>query len=77
MNIPDCYDPVYQEERRQADFDRRASHFPICNCCGDHIYPGWQYYTLDVGKDALTVCDECAAEMMDNPCIVEDLNDGN
>lgn len=77
MNIPDCYDPVYQEERRQADFDRWASHFPICNCCGAHIYTGGQFYKLDVGKDTLTVCGECASEMMDNPFIVEDVSYGN
>lgn len=77
MDIPDCYDPVEQEERRQAAMDRRASHFPICSCCGARIYPGGQFYELDVGKDALIVCEECASEMMDNPCIVEDLNYGN
>lgn len=77
MNIPDCYDPVYQEERRQADFDRWASQFPICSCCGARIYPGGQFYELNVRKDALTVCEECASEMMENPCIVEDVSYGN
>ena len=66
MNIPDCYDPVYQEERRQAS--------SICDCCGAVIYPGGKCYTLYVGKDALIVCAECASYMMDNPCIVEDVS---
>ena len=77
MEIPGCYDPVYQEERRQAAMDRRESHFPTCGCCGARIYPGGQFYPLAVGKDALIVCEECASEMMDNPCIVEDVRYGN
>ena len=77
MDIPACYDPVYQEERRQAAIDRRESHFPICSCCGARIYPSGQFYELDVRKYALIVCEECASEMMDNPCIVEDVRYGN
>ena len=77
MDIPDCYDPVYQEERRQAEWDRRAMRFPICDCCGARIYPGSQFYALEVRKDDLIVCEECASEMMDNPCYVEDAEYGN
>lgn len=77
MSIPDCYDPVYQEERRQAAFDLWASQFPTCNCCGDSIYPGGQFYKLDVGKYDLIVCEKCASEMMENPFIVEDVSYGN
>lgn len=71
MSIPDCYDPVYQEERRQDYYDKWIQRLPVCDCCGSRIYPGCQFYELDVGKNALTVCEECASEMMDNPCIVE------
>lgn len=77
MNIPDCYDPVYQEERRQTDMDRRADHFPICGCCGHRIYPLECFYELNVKKNVLIVCEECASEMMGNPFIVEDIRYGN
>lgn len=77
MSIPDCYDPVYQEDRRQADYDKWIQRLPVCGCCGSRIYPGGQFYELDVGKNAVIVCEECAEEMIDNPCIVEDTSYGN
>lgn len=77
MDIPDCYDPVYQEERRQAAMDQQASYFPTCDCCGAHIPPGDKFYELNVGKCTIILCGECASEMMDNPCIVEDVSYGN
>ncbi len=63
MNIPDCYDPVYQEERRQAEADRAASRRPICDCCFRHVRPGSHYYTIAVQKEPCTICEDCKEEL--------------
>ena len=34
MDIPDCYDPVYQAERREAEADKNSVR---CEWCGDMI----------------------------------------
>lgn len=76
MEIPNCYDPVYQEERRQAEADRRAECFPTCGCCGHKIYPHEKFWVLLVIKDELIVCEDCRTEMEDSVCIVEDVRYG-
>lgn len=73
MDIPDCYDPVYQEERRQAALDRREAHFPVCGCCGHRIYGGEKFFPLNVQKETLIVCEDCMGEAQDNVCTVEDV----
>ena len=70
-------EPWISEMQQQAAMDRWAGQFPICDCCGARIYPGSKFYQLEVRKDALIVCEECASEMMDNPCYVEDASYGN
>lgn len=72
IGIDPDYDYLYDPQQ-----DRRVRRFPICDCCGARIYPGSQFYPLEVRKDALIVCEECASEMMDNPCYVEDVSYGN
>lgn len=37
MEIPDCYDPVYQAEARESDWDSHSSRFPVCERCGAPI----------------------------------------
>lgn len=71
MEIPKCYDPVFQEERRQARMDRRAAHLPRCGCCGRPVCPGEAFYELAVRREALTVCQDCRREMERNVCFVE------
>lgn len=63
MNIPDCYDPVSQEDRRQAEWDRAVRNYPVCTCCGHTIFHGVRRYRLEIGKYSIIVCDGCKAEM--------------
>ena len=69
-------EPWVAEMQHQMAMDRLAEHFPICSCCGHRIWSHESFYRLNAGKDALTVCEECASEMMDNPCIVEEFDYG-
>ena len=60
MNIPYCYDPVYQEEQRQWKADARS--IP-CDCCGHRIRIGNIYYQLNHRKEVLTICEDCKSEI--------------
>ena len=64
---PDCYDPVYQEERRQAEWDRFAEHLPVCSCCGCSVYPGDHYYETR----SSIVCAGCKIDLDENERILE------
>lgn len=72
MNIPDCYDPACQEERRQAAADARTQNAPICTCCGHRIRYGERMYTLELRKIGLTVCEDCKADMDDSERFMEE-----
>lgn len=76
MDIPDCYDPISQEERRQAQMDQHAKHFPVCGCCGHYVYSHEKFWTLNVRKSELIVCEDCKAEMDDSVCTMEALRYG-
>ena len=60
MNIPICYDPIYQEEQRQMKADEGA--IP-CDCCGHIIRRGNTFYQLDYKKERLTICEDCKSEI--------------
>lgn len=66
MEIPGCYDPIYQAERREAEADSNALH---CENCGEPIYD--EYW--DICGDLL--CEKCAARMYRKN--VEDLRYGD
>lgn len=55
MNIPNCYDPIYQAERREAEADEKTLH---CENCRKPIYDD---YYWDICGDLL--CEKCAARM--------------
>lgn len=38
MDMPDCYDPVYQEERRQRKWDEHCVSALACSYCGSSVY---------------------------------------
>lgn len=61
MRIPDCYDPVSQAERREAEADREAIR---CDACGHLIRRGEKVFTLSLGKTDLYICDDCKGEMV-------------
>lgn len=50
MKIPDCYDPVRQAERREAEADKHAVR---CYCCDWAIFD--DVYILDGNN----LCEEC------------------
>lgn len=67
MEIPDCYDPVRQEEQRQKNWDDFVEDLPVCTLCGHSVYPGQRYNET---RDSI-VCSSCMEELIDNPCWVE------
>lgn len=62
MNIPDCYDPVYQAERRERDWDEYRSRNPTCNLCRCTIPAGTPYRECFAGE----VCESCFEELEEN-----------
>lgn len=65
--IPDCCDPVYQEERRQAEWDEFADTLPVCTLCRRRLYPGDKFHTAHY----MIVCPACKEELDENEDIVE------
>jgi hypothetical protein len=68
MQIPNCYDPIAQEEQRQADWDRYADKLPVCVLCRKKILPGTKVHTSGTGH----ICPSCFEELYENIEIVED-----
>lgn len=69
MKIPDCYDPVAQEERRQARWDRLVEKLPTCALCRKKIFPGDKFHTTG----CMPVCFSCVEELVDNVEILEEV----
>lgn len=67
MEIPDCYDPVYQEEHRQAELDKFLDSLPCCTLCNRTLYPGDKFHTASY----MIVCPSCVEELNENKDIVE------
>lgn len=55
MNLPDCYDPAVQEDRRQAEYDAECEAFPHCDECGGSLYPHDTY--TEIGGHLY--CEKC------------------
>lgn len=68
MKIPDCYDPVVQEERRQASWDKTVKSLPECSLCRKKIFPGEKFHTA--GR--MAVCPSCVGELNENIEILEE-----
>lgn len=66
--IPNCYDPVIQEEKWQAEWDRFVEKLPACTVCRKTIFPGQKYHTAG----CLIVCPSCMEELNENTEIVEE-----
>jgi hypothetical protein len=56
--LPDCYDPVYQENRRQEKWDKHCEDFPHCCECGNSVYP-YDTYT-QIGE--FIFCEKCVSK---------------
>ena len=66
--IPDCYDPVYQAEQREAEWDTFAKKLPVCTVCRQKLSPGTKFHTAS----CVVVCASCLEELNENLEIVED-----
>ena len=65
--IPDCYDPVYQEERRQMELDKLLDGLPCCTICRRTLYPGDKFHTAC----HQIVCVTCKEQLDENEDMVE------
>lgn len=65
--IPDSYDPIYQEEQRQAEWDRIEEHLQRCHICRRLLYPGDKIHVANF----FVVCSSCVEELNENEDIVE------
>lgn len=59
--IPYCYDATAQAEAREAAADRCAIK---CDCCGGLIRVGEVKFSLELGKTALTICNDCKGDLV-------------
>ena len=66
-DIPECYDPIFQEERRQSEWDHFVEDLPVCSCCRRSVYPGDHYHETRT----IIVCASCMEDLMENECILE------
>lgn len=73
MGLPDCYDPVYQEDRRQREWDKFVENLPVCGCCGRSVYPNSVYYELDmmIKKETIIVCEACKSDLDESERILD------
>lgn len=67
MKLPDCYDPVFQVERREAEWDAFVDMLPVCTLCKRKLYPGDKFHTASYW----IVCPRCVEELQENEDIVE------
>ena len=67
MNLPDCYDPAAQEDRRQQEWDEFSDMLPVCTLCRRRLYPGDKFHSA---KHAV-ICPQCLEELNDNEDEVE------
>ena len=65
--IPDCYEAFAQEERRQAEYDKRSAKWPRCTICGKKIQAGDEAHQTR-GK---FVCAYCFDELEGDVFFVE------
>lgn len=65
--LPNCYEPVFQEERRQKEWDEYADTLPVCTLCKRKLYPGDKFHTASY----TVVCPRCVEELQENEDIVE------
>ena len=69
MRLHDCYDPVAQEERRQARWDRLVDKLPVCTLCKKTLHPGDVFHTAG----CMPVCPSCVDELHQNIEILEEI----
>ena len=73
MNIPDCYDPVCQAERREAMLDKQEALRECCGCCGRVIEPGEHIWTVLRHKETFSLCRDCKADVDESETLVPEV----
>ena len=68
MRLPDCYDPVFQAQEREAEWDRFAANLPVCTLCRKKLLPGQKFHAACY----MVVCPSCVEELNENYEFVED-----
>jgi len=74
MNIPDCYDAVYQAERREAVMESREARREHCGCCGRVIEPGEHLWTVLRHKETFSLCRSCKEDVDESETILEEVD---
>lgn len=73
MNIPDCYDPCIQAERREKERDDARSRWGVCGCCGCDIRPGERFYTVVHGRHSCLLCRSCKEDVDESEAVMEEV----
>lgn len=55
------------------DPQQKPGEWPVCGCCGHHIYSGEFFWILNRIKEEIVVCSDCKAEMDSSVCTVQDV----
>ena len=66
MQIPDCYDPVYQAEQLALEQDKLMEDTVCCTFCRRTLYPGEKIHVAGFR----VVCPSCLEELQENIEIV-------
>ena len=69
MNIPSCYDPVYQAERLAMEQDKLMENTVQCTICRRTLYPGDKCH---VAYNSV-VCASCMEELAENVEVVDNV----
>ncbi|MBQ3529769.1 MAG: hypothetical protein IJA47_04670 [Oscillospiraceae bacterium] len=60
MKIPNCYDPVEQERRRDLAYNAKIMRLPCCQGCGQRI-TSEQYLDLEPFGLKGYACEKCVS----------------
>ena len=62
MEIPNCYDPIYQAERLAMEQDKLMEKTLCCTFCHRTLYPGDKIHVAQF----FVVCPSCYEELGEN-----------
>lgn len=76
MELPACWDPVYQEERRQLRYEQWLRRLTVCDGCGRHVMPGEAYSPVELPGRTFALCRGCLARIVEDVRIQEGVEGG-
>lgn len=71
-DYPDCYDPIYQAERQEDEWERTLQSCPKCDICGSLICVGDRYCVLTGRGISVTLCGDCIDEVTTEEKVFEE-----